>query len=762
VNAKPTKRAAKKKPPISEKLIKRWYDTLMSAADIRWELARRRGISDETVTSYQLGYDATRKRYTIPVRDSSGRVVNVRLYSLTYTPKMKNYSTGGHRYGSPPRLFGIDELVKTDTTQVILCEGEWDRLLLQQVGFTAITSTHGATTFKPEWTANFKDKHVVVMFDCDETGKAAAEKVVKLLAGANAASVKNVTLPLSGQPDDKDVTDYFMIHMKGNDDLQALIDETPIHQYVQSTRPVITTNTQQLSAIYDATWEAIFAVNDPPQLFKSNGYLSRIADPDIDPHIQLLTESAAYGLTARVATWNRDTKEGPRDAKPPKEVAADLVVNPHPELPVLDHVVSTPVFGADGRLIARAGYHPAAKIWYHRTTGFHLPLVLERPTPSDRERALGLLLNDLLVDFPFTEDSDRAHALAALILPFVRRLISGCTPIHLIEAPTPGSGKTLFSDLISIIALGLPCEPTTVTKDENETRKKITALLLRGRPIVLLDNIKDALDSGQLSSAVTAETWSDRILGKTQIIDVPNRATWIVTANNPRLTTEIARRCIRIRIDPGEDRPWERENFKHHPIQQWAADNRAPLVHAILTLVQSWLAAGRPVGGKSLGSFYSWSETIGGILDHAGVTGFLENTKQFYQAADQEGEQWRAFVEVWWEEYGDRWVSPTDLFDLADRRDLISFVLCGKTERAQKIRLGKALGGLRDRRFGDRKLVTGTDGHKKITVYRLVVLGNDTNKPQLTLPIEQKRGMSAGCLRDIEPPHPAAQQEEDQ
>jgi hypothetical protein len=43
---------------------------------------------------------------------------------------------------------------------------------------------------------------------------------------------------------------------------------------------------------------------------------------------------------------------------------------------------------------------------------------------------------------------------------------------------------------------------------------------------------------------------SDRLLGQTRMLVLPNRATWIATANNPQLSLEIARRCIRIRLDP--------------------------------------------------------------------------------------------------------------------------------------------------------------------------------------------------------------------
>jgi len=42
-------------------------------------------------------------------------------------------------------------------------------------------------------------------------------------------------------------------------------------------------------------------------------------------------------------------------------------------------------------------------------------------------------------------DSDRAHAMAAILLPFMERMIEGLSPIHLIEAPTQGSGKGLLA-----------------------------------------------------------------------------------------------------------------------------------------------------------------------------------------------------------------------------------------------------------------------------------------------------------------------------
>ena len=50
---------------------------------------------------------------------------------------------------------------------------------------------------------------------------------------------------------------------------------------------------------------------------------------------------------------------------------------------------------------------------------------------------------------------------------------------------------------------------------------------------------------------LTATQWRGRRLGKSEIVDVPNDATWVATGNNVELSDEIARRTIPIRLDPG-------------------------------------------------------------------------------------------------------------------------------------------------------------------------------------------------------------------
>jgi 5S rRNA maturation endonuclease (ribonuclease M5) len=220
------------RPPIRETLIKHWMASLWTLEEAcRW-LREKRGLSDEILKKYQIGWDAKRQRNTIPVRDERGNVINVRLYNGKKEPKMINYTEGEHKYGSPPRLFGIYELIRYQGKQVILAEGEWDCLLLRQEGLMAVTGTHGAGTFRPEWIPLFKDRDVVVLYDCDQEGQAAARNIVlQALRNSGASSIKNVVLPLQGNKDDKDVTDY--LHKRGLTaaDLQKLIDETSPHSY---------------------------------------------------------------------------------------------------------------------------------------------------------------------------------------------------------------------------------------------------------------------------------------------------------------------------------------------------------------------------------------------------------------------------------------------------------------------------------------------------------------------------------------------------
>lgn len=623
-------------------------------------------------------------------------------------------------------LYRLPDLLARPGETVFVVEGEKDADALLHAGLLATTNSGGAGKWRDEYNTLLRDRDVVILPDNDAPGRQHSLQVARALQGI-AKTIKIIALP--GLPEKGDVSDWLAAgHMVPELlDLVAKSDgwRSDREAIGGSARPAILISDRQQTDILQDAWRALLAQNDPPRLFTCAGKLARLVPTDSHPALESLSHAAAYGVLIRAADWVQQRGDRLVAAKPPLEAAGDILANPHPNLPPLEAVLTTPVFDREWRLLSTPGYHREARVWLHLSEDGATYDVPIRPTVQELAAARSLLLDDLLADFPFTADSDRAHAVAAILLPFARRMFEGPTPIHLIEAPTPGSGKSLLADLITIIALGESAGGTTITRDENETRKKITALLARGRAVIAIDNVEGGLSSSQVASAITTEMWDDRVLGQTQMITPPNKALWLVSANNPNLSLEIARRCVRIRLNPAEEQPWKRTGFKHPSIQQWAKKNRPALVRAVLTIIRSWIAAGVPQGKSILGSFEAWSGMIGGMVAHLDLPGFLGDADEFYAAADSESGEWGALVDAWWNRHHGNPVRATDLLELADTHDLVAFARTGTSETARKTKFGRALNGLRNRKFGEVEVVVSQDGHAKARLYRLRSLAKE-------------------------------------
>jgi hypothetical protein len=513
----------------------------------------------------------------------------------------------------------------------------------------------------------------------------------------------------------------------------------PVGEPVPEPLRGIQVNNRQLRDVIADAWTAIHAINEPagqdirdkPFIFQKGGALVRIAGTGAQGRIEALGDTAMYGVLARSANWLKVTEAAVLAAPPSRDTARDMLVNPDPALPPLESVVRTPTFGKNATLITAAGYHRADALWMFSDDSLEIPEVPARPSREQLAQARSLLVDELLVDFPFVKDSDRAHAVAAILLPFLQRIIGDLAPIHLIEAPTQGSGKGLLASLISIVSTGAASEGRTVPESEDEVRKMITAELITGRPIILLDNLseKRKLDSAALASVVTLPWWTDRLLGESTMLHLRNNALWLMTGNNPRLSGEMSRRCIRLRIDPRIDMPWLRAGFKHPLIAEWAQENRSALVHAALTLVQAWIAAGKPLHTTRLGSFESWSGIMGGVLEVAGIPGFLCNLNELYEAADTDGQMWREFTGAWWEAYREEPKKAGELNQFCEERDLMLSVRGDGSARSQQTRLGKALAAKRDRVFNRLTVKQSSQSNHKTGVLYTLALADGTDKP---------------------------------
>ena len=474
--------------------------------------------------------------------------------------------------------------------------------------------------------------------------------------------------------------------------------------------PEICVHDYILPRVSAAAWGALLKRNDAdPHLFRYGGRLVRLHHDGSTPTLQEVTKGVLKYELGRSANWYMESGHNKVPALPPFHVIDDMLAYPDPPLPHLDRVTQVPVFSPAGVLISTPGFNEEAGIYYAPQVGPSIPEVPISPSPSDVQLACSIL-EDLLADFPFTSKAERAHAIAAALLPFVRSMIHGATPLHLFEKPTPGTGAGLLASVLCYPALGGSPTIMTLGNSEDETRRTLTAKLGESPVVVLLDNVH-TLDSAALSAAITTpDVWTDRLIRTSAIVSLPVRCLWLATGNNPSLSSEITRRVVRIRMDARMARPEERTDFRHPDLMGWVQREQHQLVWALLTLAQAWVAAGRPDGDITLGSFESWARVVGGILNVAGIEGFLTNRDEL-GVSDMEGGEWSQFVSRWWGKHSDKPVGVADLFPLVNGDDPLELQLGDGTEKSQRTRLGMLLRDRRDRIFGEYQLVQAWQKH---------------------------------------------------
>lgn len=397
------------------------------------------------------------------------------------------------------------------------------------------------------------------------------------------------------------------------------------------------------------------------------------------------------------------------------EVVADIMSLPSIDLPLLSGVSGVPVFVSGGKLLMKNGFDAESGLFLdlNGLDGVGVNMLLED--------AIQLILNELLFDFPFSNEYSKANAVAMTIQPFVRSLINGPTPLILVDAPAPGTGKGLILEATSAIYLGQPVEATSLPREETEIEKRITTLLLQATQFVRFDNIKK-IKSESLSAVLTVPEWRGRILGVSKMPLLKNDVRlWTACGNNPDLSDEIARRVVPIRLDANSEHPELRTGFRHPDLLCWVLKHRAELVSACLSIVQVWINKGMPKGKATLGKFEAWAGVMGGILEVAGIKSFLTD-RESLGSSDLQSTEWKSLCEEWFAKHGDLAVSATDILSLAKERNILLDVWAGRSALAGQQRMGHALWDHRGRIYAGFKIQpAGRDSSTGSLAYCLLV-----------------------------------------
>lgn len=386
-------------------------------------------------------------------------------------------------------------------------------------------------------------------------------------------------------------------------------------------------------------------------------------------------------------TFVRSNDEGSIGARAsvPKEVGDQVYETMYEEMPPAPEIIYTPIYDSKGRLISEPGYYEDENLLIP-LLDFEVPEVPAVPTQDDVDEAVRLLCDELLVDFPFSDydstgaerqDPSRANALAMIMTPFMRRMINGCTPVFFVSKPVPGTGGTYLGKIPILLFDGEEGAPMIYTENPDEMAKALLAGALAAKSHMFFDDVK-SFNNREIMRAITSTQVGGRVLGASRNIEVANRFNWIATGNNPDIKPEMGRRVVTIRLNLKEEEINNRV-FKGHPdLHGWLKENRSQIIGAILTLIQHWMvnAARKPFKTRKLASFEDWAEKVGGVLEAAGIVGFLDNRKAAETDIDEAAT--RTLIRDWFKKYADKAVTPNDLFGLAD--DTASELIDGNVE----------------------------------------------------------------------------------
>jgi hypothetical protein len=272
-------------------------------------------------------------------------------------------------------------------------------------------------------------------------------------------------------------------------------------------------------------------------------------------------------------------------------------------------IVQTPTLRPDGSIIQELGYDVQTGVLFLPHQAF--PNVPENPSQAEAKQAAEDLL-EVVVDFPFASDSDRAVWVALVLTLLARPAISGPCPLFVFDANIRAAGKSKLADVAGIIASGVAMPRKTWPSSDSEVRKTITAIALEGWRAIFFDNVDTTLGGASLDAALTATTWHDRVLGESRTTGIlPLTTIWIATGNNIEFAGDTPRRTLFGHLESLEEHPEDRTDFTHPNLERFVRENRGRLAVAGLTMLRAYFAANCPESGlRQWGSFEEWSKLI--------------------------------------------------------------------------------------------------------------------------------------------------------
>jgi len=329
----------------------------------------------------------------------------------------------------------------------------------------------------------------------------------------------------------------------------------------------------------------------------------------------------------------------------------------------------------------------------------------ESPEISDLDitlkKAKDILLNKLFKEFCFESKQDYTNAIAALLTPFLRGLFSNFntrTPIFFYLGNRERVGKDYLAGITGIVYENHALEETPISSNENrgntneELRKKILAAMINGRKRLHFSNNKGFINNAVFESVSTAEKYSDRLLGKNEILTFENELDFSLSGNvGITFTPDFANRCRFITQFLDLEDANSRE-FSNPDLHGWVKENRELILSALFALVKNWIDNEKKPGTIPFTSFPQWAKVCGGIMEAAGYDNpCMPDKKTLNIGGDRETQDMKQLFEICYETFSEQWVKKREIRNMAEigDNDLFSYVDFNK--KADQTTFGKKI-----------------------------------------------------------------------
>jgi hypothetical protein len=200
---------------------------------------------------------------------------------------------------------------------------------------------------------------------------------------------------------------------------------------------------------------------------------------------------------------------------------------------------------------------------------------------------------------------------------------------------------------------------------------------MEGDPVVLIDNVERPLQGDWLCSIITSETFSQRVLGRTEMAKVLTTTLILATGNNLVIAGDLRTRALLCCLDPKTERP-DQQEFKVD-LREFLHLHRPELVAAGLTIMRAYQMSGEraklrddsiaSVDWKPLpawGRFERWSHMVREPLVWLGYPDPCDSLKTI-ERDDPERNTHLRFLDAWFKEFKTKGVTSREAVDQADR-----------------------------------------------------------------------------------------------